>query len=102
MCSQLSNLVYSNSHPLFNDVNVIVVDHEVPAQVLQLPPLLGDDGGLVGVDEDAGGALSSSETPPIFILFLKRIDSLSTRRIEHIEIFVIHCWQLARPSEQNL
>ena len=73
-------------------MDVIIVDHEVPAQVLQLPPLLGDDGWLVGVDEDAGGALSSSETPPIFILFLERVDSLSTRRVEHIEIFVIHCW----------
>ena len=51
-------------------MDVIVVDHEVPTQVLQLPPLLGDDGWLVGVDEDAGRALSSPETPPIFILFL--------------------------------
>ena len=51
-------------------MDVIIVDDEVPAQVLQLPPLLGDDGWLVGVDEDAGRALSSPETPPIFILFL--------------------------------
>ena len=54
--------------------------------------LLGDDGWLVGVDEDAGRALPSSETPPTFILFLKRVDSLSTGRVEHIEIFAIHCW----------
>ena len=72
-------------------MDVIIVDHEVPAQVLQPPSLLGDDGRLVGVDEDAGRALSSSETP-IFILFLKRVDPLSTRRVEHIEIFLIHSW----------
>ena len=60
-------------------MDVIIVDHEVPAQVLQLPPLLRDDGWLVGVDQDAGSAFSSSKTPPIFILFLKRVDSPSTR-----------------------
>ena len=58
-------------------MDVIIVDDQVPAQILQLPPLLSDDGRLVGVDEDAGSALSSSETS-IFILFLKRIDSPST------------------------
>ena len=58
-------------------MDVIIVDDQVPTQILQLPPLLSDDGWLVGVDEDAGSALSSSETP-IFILFLKRVDSPST------------------------
>ena len=73
-------------------MDVIIVNHEVPAQVLQLPPLLGDDGWLVGVDEDAGVAFSSLETelPSVLVLLLKRVNSLSAGRVEHVLFLVVH------------
>ena len=55
------HLFYRHPHPLLHAVDVVVVDHEVAAEVLDLPPGLGDDGGLVGVDQDARHTLAPPE-----------------------------------------
>ena len=54
------------------------VDPGSPAEILNLHPLLGDDGGHVGVHGDSHPGLSSLEglASPLGILPLHRVDPL--------------------------
>ena len=86
------SLLYGDTHPLFYHVDVVIVDDQVSAEIFQLPSLVGDDGRLVGVDEDAGVAFSSLETelPSVLVLLLKRVNSLPAGRVEHVLFLVVH------------
>ena len=54
----MQSLLNGRPHPLFDHVNVVVVDHQISAQVLDASAVLSDDLGLV---RGHGDGLHSAE-----------------------------------------